>query len=80
MLSIAQAKLLEVEKQIKPIMLIDDLDSELDKKATTLLIDLFRQEGMQLFITTTDIDTMKATVRDTETALFHVEHGRIKSY
>lgn len=79
MLSLAQARLLLAEKKITPIILVDDLNSELDKKTIQLLLDLFIKERIQIFITTTDTSAMKTSIDNTETGLFHVEHGSITS-
>jgi len=76
LLSIAQAKLLKNEKEISPIFLVDDLTAELDKKTVDMLLELLYKEKMQLFITATDPgEIIKENI---ETALFHVEQGRVK--
>ena len=77
MLSIAQAKLLKTEKQKIPIILADDLTTELDKKAAATLLELLYEEKMQLFITTTEPGELHKS--DTDTSLFHVEHGQVKN-
>jgi len=76
LLSIAQAKLLKNEKEITPIFLVDDLTAELDKKTVDMLLELLYKEKMQLFITATDPGEI--IKENTETALFHVEQGRVK--
>jgi DNA replication and repair protein RecF len=76
LLSIAQAKLLKNERQTTPIFLVDDLTAELDKKTVGMLLGLLYEEKMQLFITSTDPDEI--IKKNKETALFHVEHGRVK--
>ena len=76
MLAIAQAKLLKNEKEKTPIILADDLAAELDKKAVNMLLELLYKENMQLFITTTE--TASIPMGNKETALFHVEQGRVK--
>lgn len=75
-LSIAQAKLLKIEKEINPIILADDLAAELDKKAVSLIQGLLYEQKMQLFITT--IDPCSVLKNHTETSLFHVKHGKVK--
>ncbi len=76
LLSIAQAKLLKNEKEISPIFLVDDLTAELDKKTVDMLLELLYKEKMQLFITATDPEEI--IKENIETALFHVEQGRVK--
>lgn len=76
-LSVAQARFLEKETNIRPIMLVDDLASELDGKAVTMLLELLYSEAMQLFITTTDPNLL--TYAGLEANLFHVERGSVNS-
>jgi DNA replication and repair protein RecF len=75
-LSIAQAKLLKYEKGVNPIILADDLTAELDKKSVTMILELLYDEKMQLFITTTEPDSIWKSHK--ETSMFHVKHGEIK--
>ena len=67
-LSILSLKLAEIEvfvkeKHTKPIILLDDIFSELDEIKKNNIIDYFK-EDIQIFITTTDIkdinDELKA--------------------
>lgn len=76
LLSIAQAKLLKNEKQVKPLILADDLTAELDKNAVAMILELLYGEDMQLFITTTEDSTISTKGKDF--SVFHVEHGRVK--
>ena len=76
LLSIAQAKLLKNEKETSPILLVDDLTAELDKKTVNMLLKLLYKEQMQLFITVTD--QREISKENTDTALFHVEQGKVK--
>ncbi|MEE9574610.1 MAG: DNA replication and repair protein RecF, partial [Gammaproteobacteria bacterium] len=76
MLSIAQANLLKNEQGVTPIILADDLAAELDKKSVTMVLKLLYDEKMQLFITTTEPDSIWKGHK--ETSLFHVKHGEVK--
>ena len=76
LLSLAQAKLLTNEKETSPIFLVDDLTAELDKKTVNILLELLSKEQMQLFITVTD--QREIIKENTDTALFHVEQGKVK--
>ena len=49
---------------------------ELDKKTVDMLLELLYKEKMQLFITATDPEEI--IKENIETALFHVEQGRVK--
>lgn len=81
LLAIAQSRLMQAEMGVIPIMLVDDLDSELDQKMVSMLLRLLCQQGNQLFITTIDpknivLDTV---LRDEQhKALFHVKQGQVK--
>ena len=77
MLSIAQAKLLKIEKGKTPIILADDLTAELDNKTVATLLELLYEEKMQLFLTT--IEPSEIHKSNKEISLFHVEHGRVKN-
>ena len=63
------------KKQI--ILLIDDLNSELDKKAQDSVYRRFLQMDLQLFISNIE-STVPAALEGKEFKLFHVEHGTIK--
>ena len=76
MLSIAQAKLLKIEKGKTPIILADDLVAELDKKTVAALLELLYEEKMQMFITTTEPSRIQKN--NSDISLFHVERGRVK--
>lgn len=78
-LSVAQARLLKMEKNISPIVLIDDFNSELDRKTVKIILDLLFTENIQLFITTTDPDMLdfENNLKNSKNSLFHVKHGQI---
>ena len=75
-LSIAQAKLLKNERGIDPIILVDDLTAELDKKTVTMVLEWLYDERVQLFITTTEPDNILKNNK--EITMFHVKHGEVK--
>ncbi len=77
LLSIAQARLLKIEREITPIFLADDLAAELDKKTVEMLLELLYGEKMQMFITATNPGEIIR--KNTEITLFHVEHGHVKN-
>lgn len=59
-----------------PVVLLDDLASELDQAHQRRLLERLRQSGAQVFVTGTE---PLAVLADAETPieLFHVEHGRL---
>ena len=77
LLSIAQARLLKIEREITPIFLADDLAAELDKKTVEMLLEFLYGEKMQMFITATNPGEIIR--KNTEITLFHVEHGHVKN-
>lgn len=56
--------------QDMPVILLDDVFSELDSKRRKLLIDSF--EGSQMIITTTDLDHLDSSYHET-TQLINIE-------
>ncbi len=58
-----------------PLLLIDDLQSELDDKNIKKIIKSIHQQNIQTFITS--IDPQIYDLFQYETRLFHVEHGEI---
>ena len=84
-LRLSQAGVYFETQQRKPVFLLDDLSSELDANNFLKLIPLLAELGEQIFLTGVD-DSLEAIVAeglsavniDTNLAVFHVEHGRIK--
>ncbi|OGT78400.1 MAG: hypothetical protein A3I78_10775 [Gammaproteobacteria bacterium RIFCSPLOWO2_02_FULL_56_15] len=75
-LLIAQARLLSMRLGEYPLILFDDLASELDVNSRNLVITLLQGLHSQVFMTMTDIEST-GTARVGE-AVFHVEHGNIR--
>jgi DNA replication and repair protein RecF len=72
----AQVKLLESSTSESPVLLLDDLNSELDKKRQNFYFEFLLQRTGQVFITTTDLKPFSA--RDMKNAtFFQVVNGRI---
>lgn len=72
-LCMAQAKITESVKQEKTILLLDDLNSELDKTHQLNVLNELELLPAQIFITATDIDNLNSD----GLALFHVKQGEI---
>ncbi len=66
---IAQAKICEKLTGASPIILIDELAAELDKKNRAILLQRLKDLGSQVFLTGTD------PIEEAEIKLFHVEQG-----
>lgn len=80
-LSILSLKLAEIEvfineKQTKPIILLDDIFSELDEVKKNNIIDYFKDD-VQIFITTTDIKDINEELKE-KSCIYVVENGNFK--
>lgn len=76
-MKIAEISHLEERYNFAPILLLDDVSSELDRDRNRYLFDFLcdRMEG-QVFITTTHRDYI---LLDHDLAVFHVKHGEIEA-
>lgn len=72
---LAQARLLEQASGEKPVILVDDLKSELDQQSVELICDLLAKQKSQTLITTTEPVELEGFDWGTEPRMFHVEHG-----
>ena len=62
----------------RPVILLDDVSSELDAVRRKMLFDRVGELGGQVLITTTD-EGMVAELPEEEVKRFHVEQGRVKA-
>ncbi|MDT8316840.1 MAG: DNA replication/repair protein RecF [bacterium] len=60
----------------KPLILLDDVASELDIDRRGLLLDYLRSKGEQVLITTTEAENLPLTASEKE-SIFKVEDGKI---
>ncbi len=67
----------EKENNFSPVLLLDDMASELDKNNRNLLFDIIENFKGQTFITTVD-DTLFS--KSDRISWFHVEDGKISSF
>jgi len=76
-IKLAQLQLLTEGSGSKPILLIDDLNSELDQHKRALLFTLIERMGLQTFVTNISIDE---SIFDCFPSykLFHVKQGRLE--
>lgn len=80
-LSILSLKLAEIEvfineKHIKPVILLDDIFSELDENKKNNIINYFKDD-VQIFITTTDIKDINKELKE-KSDVYIVENGNFK--
>ncbi len=74
-IKLAEIELIREEIGEYPLLLLDDVLSELDKNRQTQLIETF-QKKVQTFITTTGIESID-TGRLHDAAFFHVQSGKV---
>ena len=67
-----------VETGIKPIVLIDDISSELDQSKIDSILGFLTQIDVQIFIT--DIGNKKLPLDTTNTSIYYIKNGIIDSH
>lgn len=80
-LKIASLEIFNAKTGRYPIMLLDDLTSELDRKRIRCLVDMLSGMQIQIFITVvnSDLDSLMTAFKDTgDCNIITVENGRIK--
>ena len=75
-MKLAEIEVFIKEKQTKPIILLDDIFSELDEIKKNNIINYFK-EDIQIFITTTDIKDINEDLKE-KSNIYIVENGKIK--
>ncbi|RUO33668.1 DNA replication/repair protein RecF [Aliidiomarina soli] len=76
-LRLVQGQDYKLRREQPCIILVDDLPAELDEKNQQTLCSALKDSGSQVFITAIDEAKIRSHFSDTETQLFHVEHGTI---
>lgn len=76
---LALAKLFEEHNKQSPVLLLDDLPSELDKEKLGWLVGFLRRLGAQTLITSIDSASIKDLIitEDVSATWFHVKHGSV---
>ncbi len=74
---LSQTKILEDRTGESPVLLVDDLHSELDSERYANLLKLIEDMNVQSFVTTLDSDRSKNLISADACQMFHVEHGDI---
>ncbi len=79
-LTLAQTKLIEKVKQVKPILLIDDIGAELDINSRRLLAKAIESVDCQVLITAIEKNVLEVLLpTNNEFNMFHVEHGKLSA-
>ncbi|MBZ9613281.1 DNA replication/repair protein RecF [Rheinheimera maricola] len=76
-LKIAQNNVIRDNGQKQPLLLIDDLASELDQESTRQIFSYLRDINSQVFITAINADQVSPFIAAGQLAMFHVEHGQL---
>jgi len=79
-LTFAQAKLIARVKQVKPILLIDDIGAELDEKSRHSLSKAIERLNCQVIITAIEKSVIYPFIQQKtveEYNMFHVKHGEV---
>ena len=76
-LKLAEIEIIREEAGEYPILLLDDVLSELDNKRKTYLIEHIK--GMQTIITSTDDYELNSLTKDFNKKLFYINEGKISS-
>ncbi len=69
--------LLLIQKNITPIVLIDDLSSELDNEKISLILNYLNMLNIQTFVT--NINPHSGLIQQTNGAVFHIKNGKISA-
>lgn len=77
-IKLAQGRLFEKQHKRACIYLVDDLPSELDETHSLLLADILKEMQSQVWVTGVHKDVLKRVFKDSDTKVFHVEHGEIR--
>lgn len=75
-LKLAEINIFKEEKQINPILILDDLFSELDQQKINNILK-FISEDIQTFITTTDLKKVSKKLME-NSKIFKIDNGTIK--
>lgn len=76
-LKVAQSNVIFSRGHKQPLLLIDDLASELDDHSKRHIFSFLHHINSQVFITAIEAAQVLPLVSGTEVGLFHVEHGQI---
>lgn len=75
-LLLAERRVIGRQRPAVPLMLLDDVMSELDRERRTALVELLAEGGGQALITTTDLDHVPGVFAP-GVARIAIEHGRV---
>ncbi|GAB4191466.1 MAG: DNA replication/repair protein RecF [Wenzhouxiangellaceae bacterium] len=63
----------------KPIVILDDLTSELDERHSRLILDWLMETGLQVWISAVSWPkSLDQSLQESQSVMFHVEHGNVQ--
>ena len=74
---LAQARVMQRETGVSPVLLVDDVAAELDAENASGLFKNMVSDGFQVLATMVDASGPSAWTENTLSNVFHVEHGAI---
>jgi DNA replication and repair protein RecF len=75
---VAEIENLHAVSGVLPLLLLDDVSSELDPARNAFLMDYLKDSGAQVLLTTTDLALVKRAA-EVDSAWFRMEQGRVAS-
>ena len=78
-LLLAQTKIIGQRRGESPVLLVDDLHSELDSDHYNRLLSLIINQNLQSFITSLNFQPLKDFNQPGACGMFHVEHGEVSA-
>ncbi|MEW8506708.1 MAG: DNA replication/repair protein RecF [Candidatus Thiodiazotropha sp.] len=75
---LSQTLMTKMNSGESPVMLVDDLHSELDAESYEMVLTLIANQKLQSFVTTLSLDSSLEISGAEESIVFHVEHGCVK--
>lgn len=76
-LKMSEIELLRRDKRLSPVLLLDDMTSELDRQRTGNLLQFLADRRMQVFVTTTGTESLGLFKNSGNARLFHVKQGAV---
>ena len=70
-------QLFKHERNIKPILILDDLFSELDNEKINNILEVIDKD-LQIFITVTDLNKLPSYIKDKDNKIFNCGFGEIR--
>ena len=70
-------EMFKVERNIKPILILDDLFSELDNEKINNILNIVDKD-LQIFITVTDLNTLPNDIKNNNNRIFNCTFGNIR--